>query len=772
MAKAAVKKAAAKKAPARRRPRFQAAEPEQPPQERPRPQLSPQAQVDDPREQERLRTVLEGIVQRLEREAESRVGKRASLEQRWLEDLRQLHGEYEDDVLKELKDAKKSQLFINQTRPKTNACDARLSDMLFPTDDKNWGIKPTPVPELDQTARKAVNMAKAKVDEANKQLAAGDPEMAAALATEASGPAAVATEIKAIQDEARTRAEAMEAEISDQLIECQYNIAARDVISDACRIGTGIMKGPIASNDRVRRSWRKDEKTGVYQIEMVDDPRPAFVRTDFWSFFPDPDARSIKESADFYERHLWTPKELRALARQPGFDKDAIRRLLKADSHAPLPTYLADLRSITGEHQAPADARFVGWEYRGPITAEALRDLASAMGRGDIAAEHEDFDELEEINVVIWFCDGEILKFGIHHMESGEPIYSVYNLEKDDSSIWGYGIPYLMRDSQKAMNAAWRMMMDNGGLSSGPQLEIDRSVVEPADGDWTMVPRKVWLRKESAPIGKDGIKVHNIENHQAEMQNIIALCKQFIDDETSISVLAQGEQGAHTTQTANGMALLMNAVNVVFRRMVKNFDDDMTVPNIRRLYDWNMQFSPKEHIKGDFDVDARGTSVLLAREIQSQNLMVLANFTAHPTLGILLKAAPILRKLAQSMMVPADEIILTDEELKQELAKQAKAKPPEDPSIEREHVRGGYMLQQAQLNRDTEMMKIAETKNMKFEDLKAKYDIAEMGSKSKERILAAEIAVETANRDKDRAADAQNPKGKAGAKGSGGYISA
>ena len=41
-------------------------------------------------------------------------------------------------------------------------------------------------------------------------------------------------------------------------------------------------------------------------------------------------------------------------------------------------------------------------------------------------------------------------------------------------------------------------------------------------------------------------------------------------------------------RTAMGMAMLMNAVNVVFRRVVKNFDDDMTMPNISRLYDWNM----------------------------------------------------------------------------------------------------------------------------------------------------------------------------------------
>ena len=84
----------------------------------------------------------------LEEEATRRVGQKQPLEQRWLEDLRQLHGQYEATVQQDLRESGKSQLYVNVTRPKTNAAAARLNDMLFPTDDKNWAIEPTPVPEL------------------------------------------------------------------------------------------------------------------------------------------------------------------------------------------------------------------------------------------------------------------------------------------------------------------------------------------------------------------------------------------------------------------------------------------------------------------------------------------------------------------------------------------------------------------------------------------------------------------------------------------------
>jgi hypothetical protein len=365
---------------------------------------------------------------------------------------------------------------------------------------------------------------------------------------------------------------------------------------------------------------------------------------------------------------------------------------------------------------------------------------------------------------VLWFCDNEVLKFGIHHLDSGEAIYSVYNVKKDASSIWGFGIPYLMRSSQKAMNGGWRMMMDNAGLSSGPQVVIDPAVIEPVDGDWALTPRKIWKRRGDAAAGKVGFETHDIESRQAELQAIILLAKQFIDDETSISVLAQGEQGAHVTQTAQGMGILMNAVNVMFRRLVKNFDDDITVPNLRRLYDWNMQFGTREEIKGDYEVDARGTSVLLARELQAQNLMALLQFTGHPVLGMLLKAAPLVRKTVQAMMISADDVVKTDEELRSEAEAAAQAPPEPDPAtiraqmqIEAARIEADTRLQVAQMSRDTEMMKLAQTMNMNIEKLRTMLQIEGIKTQSSERKMAAEIAVESRN---------------AGGPGSGGYVSA
>src|SRR5690606_29477374 len=115
-------------------------------------------------------------------------------------------------------------------------------------------------------------------------------------------------------------------EIDDILRECNYAAQCRLAIHDACVMGTGIVKGPIIGG-RTRRSWKQGAEG--YSLTSVEDVRPAFWRVDPWNFFPDMDAISMDDCESVFERHLMNQKELRKLARQPGFNPDAVRRLLK-----------------------------------------------------------------------------------------------------------------------------------------------------------------------------------------------------------------------------------------------------------------------------------------------------------------------------------------------------------------------------------------------------------------------------------------------------------
>jgi len=215
---------------------------------------------------------------------------------------------------------------------------------------------------------------------------------------------------------------------------------------------------------------------------------------------------------------------------------------------------------------------------------------------------------------------------------------------------------------------------------------------------------------------------------------------------------------------------------------VKNYDDDITRPFIKRMYDWNMQFNPKEDVKGDFSIDARGTSSLLVKEQQAANLMNLMNIAASPLLQPLTNTAALYRKVVSSMQLEADEIVKTTEEIEleqqkleqqmqaqQEMMMQAEQQqgqqqaPTGDPMAEQKlaleaqkmqmdaQLKGAQIQAQAQKleveqqkmasDRELELAKMAAEKGIKVSEMRTKLGIEKMKVQSKDMLFEKEQAL-------------------------------
>ena len=223
--------------------------------------------------------------------------------------------------------------------------------MLLPTDERNFAIDETPVPELAKGLQEAHELAERATQQANEEP---DDELAERLRGEAQELADVAARLERERQEAKDRAKLMEDEMFDHLVECDYASESRDVIQDACVLGTGIFKGPIPRMDRVRRNWMKTD--GSYELQFrgaePGDERLVFYRVDPWHFFPSSDAMTFGDSDGFFERHLMQPRDIRRLARNPAVDKDALRDLSREGpaGHAP------DVRlAVAGNRGQPHD---------------------------------------------------------------------------------------------------------------------------------------------------------------------------------------------------------------------------------------------------------------------------------------------------------------------------------------------------------------------------------------------------------------------------------
>lgn len=624
------------------------------------------------REIEDRRARLTGFVDKLQREAEARVMLRSGQEEIWIDDLRAYYGVYDRATWRNLHSkerAHKSKLHMGKSGTKTRAWISRLQDLLFPTDDKNWAIQPTPVPKL---AREAAD-AQSVVEQAEAQAQSGGelaPEQAQAVSLAKQAQARIVGE----QADARKRCDLMSDEMEDQLLEGRYAAESRDGIEQGCQLGTAIWEGPVV--DGPARRWVRTE--GGFSREETGDARPKFLRVDIWNFFPSGAATSIEDSDGFYIRYPWNDSQLRAFAKFDGVDRGKIREILKGGRKSSAPGYIQQLAQIQPDKTAQAyDTVHMVWKYVGPVAAEDMLPVALALGDEELATEAAKADPLDEMQVIAWFCDGQLLKIDPFPLDTDQPYFTRWTFEKGPG-FWGIGVPYLIRNPEAALNAAWRLMMDNSEVSSLPQLFIDTMRIRPMDGSYVIRGGKLWQTKnEVSAQGLTGKEIYavNIDSHQVEIANIIALAEKEIDELSMLPPLAQGEQGTGVTETAQGMALLMNANNVLLKRVVKNYDDDKTTPEIRKLYDWNMQYSTRDEVKGDYQVDARGSSVLLVREMQARNIITLAlNFGAHPEYGPMTNKAELYREVYRVHQIPPDRFVMSDDEIEAQMSAQA-----EDP---------------------------------------------------------------------------------------------
>jgi hypothetical protein len=377
-------------------------------------------------------------------------------------------------------------------------------------------------------------------------------------------------------------------------------------------------------------------------------------------------------------------------------------------------------------------------------------------------------DELRAVNACVVMINDTVVKAFLNPLDDGQLPFDFYVWEKVSGSCWGYGVPYLMRAQQKVLNAAWRQMMDNAGVSSGPQIVMNPNVISPADKQWQLSSRKIWFATDDMDDVRKAFATFEFDSHQAELAGIIKMATELADAETGVPVIMQGEKGA-APDTVGGMQMLMNSANVVLRRLVKQFDDMITRPHIRRYYDYNMMYNEDEEVKGDFQIDARGSSALLTRDIQNQAFLNLLAAGMNPVYGMYLDTQKLFEKALQAQHVDPAEVFKPPEEIeriKEQQAQAAQQQPP-DPRIAAAQIRAqsdiarvqaqnqGDMAElqtrlqikqaditarreEMQLTREIEILKMANSQNLTLEQIKAKLADTAIRERGKKELFAAE----------------------------------
>ena len=580
-------------------------------------------------------------------------------EQRWLRSYRNYRGIYGNEMA--FTESEKSKVFVKITKTKVLAAYGQLIEVLFSSGKFPIGVQPTSVPEgISEYA----HVSKHKQDNNQGSSPYGFPgdgndldpgkvinEILGGLKEEyetaefTKGPSTDGANEPQISP-AEMSAANMEKLIHDQLEESSAVSVLRHTLFESALLGTGIIKGPF-SYEQAKHNWVKDPDTGTTTYSPRVRLVPKIESVSCWDFYPDPDATRIEDAEYVIQRHVYTRSQVRDLMNRPFFRKEAIKNSLSMGPSYEPRGYESSLQDRESTDELNKN-RYEILEYWGTLDTELAREAGIELD--------DDSDELDEIQVNCWVCNGEIIRLVLNPFTPTRLPYLVCPYEINPYQFFGVGIPENMDDSQTIMNGHARMAIDNLALAGNLVFDIDETMLVPGQ-DMKVFPGKIFRRQSGMP----GQAIHGVKFPNTSQENLMMFDKfrQLADEATGIPSYSHGTTGVQsTTRTAAGMSMLMGAAALSIKTVIKNIDDFLLRPLGETLFAWNMQFNDDSpEIKGDLDIKARGTSSLMQKEVRSQRLLTFLQVASNQNLAPFVRWHSILSEIAKSLDIEPEKLI-------------------------------------------------------------------------------------------------------------------
>lgn len=574
-------------------------------------------------EQER-KDLLSDLARSIEGKFKSRQSRRKVKDAQWIECWRL----YLPNILPDGKMGDKFNSKVNEgsDRPDVNIvankCDiaiAQCESMQFSVGDKNWDL--TPAPNAEATVAAACEL--------------------------------------------------MEREIETQLDDCGYARNCRKAIKDRVIMGTGVLKGPVNTGKLATKYAPTGEGSDIWAPTVSVDTMPEITYVNPWFFYPDDTVNEFQFVGDSIEVHPKSGFELKKLASHPGYISENIYEVLKTTPEDYAAEAYSEYANLTNSNPYLFENKYHVLEYHGPVTIDQL---------GAIGIEPTYSSPNGEYYGEVWVVCGHVIRIELQNIEGCfEVPYCVSTWIKDPSSIFGIGAPMLMRDQQRVVTQAWHMMLDNASISSGPQVAMNKDWIEPADGEWTLDPHKVWYLKDPMMKVTDAIQFFFPPNIVEGLMPILDLARRFAEEESMTPMIAAGMQSPQTQESATGALLMQQASTTLLDYLAEEWDDQITDKVIRRMYAWNMQYNKKPEIKGDFSIDVRSSTEYKNKQVHLRDIERLSvEASQNESLGMLINLEDLQRIRLTMMNIPYKGIVKTPEEVAQ-IKEQMAQKP--DPAM-------------------------------------------------------------------------------------------
>lgn len=577
-------------------------------------------------------------------------------------------GQYPPEKLAYIKKTGGTEVFIKLTEVKCNAAEAWISDIFAPTDGKPWTIEHTPIPELSPMQRSQID---AVLNQQIMMQAQATGQMPNQQQMAQIREQAYDSVQRQLNEESKSRAHRMETLIDDQFREGGFMDAFDESLNDLVTLGTMVIKGPYSV---MKRGLTWDESG---QVIVSTKPVECFSWVNLWDCFPAPNSTDCQDGDYFIERMQFNRRDISAMLGMEGFIPESIDAVLKEYSKG-RPEYvsvdsvvsqIAEQPDTVGANQE--DSRIHALIYWGDVMGHDLADLnITETPDGQIV------DPSQSYQVEAWVIGSYCIRVAFNSDPLGKRPYSKTVYKHIPGSFFGRGIPELMSDIQDACNATARAMINNMGISSGPQVMIT-DINRIADGEdiTSMYPWKIWQFTNDGLSQSAPINFFQPNSNTGELMTIFSNFMSMADDRTVPAYSYGSPQVAGAGSTASGLSMLMTSAARTIKRVIALMDKCIFKDIIHRQFVRNMIQHPETSTKGDVRIVVSGALGMFVKEQQLLRMNDFMQLAVSPIYSQLLgpeKLMDLLREHSRQLQLPAN-LVPSKEEFQEKMLTEQQA---------------------------------------------------------------------------------------------------
>jgi hypothetical protein len=392
-------------------------------------------------------------------------------------------------------------------------------------------------------------------------------------------------------------------------------------------------------------------------------------------------------NAAFIERERFMRAELNDLLDLPGYNHDAIRKVLQ-DYGA---SGFVDTWDRTDSPRASLESRenplwnrslmITSYKFTGNVQGLLLKNLGFT--------ELQIPDEMRDYAVEAWMIGPHLIKVQLSPSPRRRPPYYLTSFEKVPGTPVGNALPDILSDLQETSNGTLRALMNNLSIASGPQVVVNDDRLAGGETGEDMFPWKRWHVTEDPTNSNSTQKPVDFFQPQSNAQELLAVYTALgamADDQSAIPRYLQGNSpGGGAGRTASGLAMLMGNASKILQTVAANIDREVMDPALTAVTDMILLTDETGLLTGEEKVVVKGVAVAVQRETQRSRQLEFLQITANPMDSQIMGVkgrAKVLRAVSEGLGLPG-EIVPTDEQISaqqksEQAAKAAQASLPPD----------------------------------------------------------------------------------------------